>query len=310
MASRYDSNPFDEEDVNPFSDPAVRAQMTGKPSYLGNNFYESKPYNVPQVNSISPLAPERTSVGDATVEIPLGNMKDLKKREKELKDKEEQLRKREADVKRREDAAARAGIVLEEKNWPRFFPILHHDIAADIPAYLQRMQYFAYGSWLGILLCLTWNFISITGAWIQKTVSASYGVQIWFLAIIYILAGFPGSYFLWYRPLYRAMRSESALKFGWFFIAYLFHILFCIFCAVAPPIVFKGRSLTGILPAIQIFSDSVIIGIFYLVGFGLFVLESLLSLWVLREVYAYFRGTGKAAQLKREAARNVVGATI
>lgn len=32
------------------------------------------------------------------------------------------------------------------------------------------------------------------------------GVQTFLLGIIYMLAGFPLSYFLWYRPLYRAMR--------------------------------------------------------------------------------------------------------
>ncbi|PRQ47083.1 hypothetical protein RchiOBHm_Chr2g0095861 [Rosa chinensis] len=38
--------------------------------------------------------------------------------------------------------------------------------------------------------------------------------QIFFLAIIYALLGIPLSYVLWYRTLYRAMRTDSALKFG------------------------------------------------------------------------------------------------
>lgn len=32
------------------------------------------------------------------------------------------------------------------------------------------------------------------------------GVKIWFLAVIYFIAGAPGSYVLWYRPLYRVFR--------------------------------------------------------------------------------------------------------
>jgi hypothetical protein len=31
-------------------------------------------------------------------------------------------------------------------------------------------------------------------------------VKIWFLAVIYAICGIPGSFVLWYRPLYRAMR--------------------------------------------------------------------------------------------------------
>lgn len=44
-----------------------------------------------------------------------------------------------------------AGIVLEEKNFPPFFPIIHHDIPKDIPVHLQRMQYMAFASFLGTL---------------------------------------------------------------------------------------------------------------------------------------------------------------
>ena len=32
------------------------------------------------------------------------------------------------------------------------------------------------------------------------------GVTIWLLALIYFIAGVPGGYVLWYRPLYRAFR--------------------------------------------------------------------------------------------------------
>ncbi|KAF9609326.1 hypothetical protein IFM89_015581 [Coptis chinensis] len=206
MAGRYDSNPFDEEDVNPFSE-----------------------------------------------------------------------------VKRKEDAAARAGIVLEVKNWPPFFPIIHHDIANEIPIHLQRIQYMAFSTFLGLVLCLLWNIIAVTTAWIKGE-----GVKIWFLSIIYFISGVPGAYVLWYRPLYRAMRKESALTFGWFFLFYMLHIGFCIFAAVAPPIIFKGKSLTGILPAIDVISGRVIVG----------------------QVYMYFRGSGKAAQLKQEAARGAMRATL
>ncbi|KAL2459042.1 Secretory carrier-associated membrane protein [Forsythia ovata] len=91
-----------------------------------------------------------------------------------------------------------------------------------------------------------------------KTIIHPREVIIWFLAIIYFISGVPGAYVLWYRPLYRAMRTDSALKFTWFFLSYVvldnlalvpllymrFHIGFCIIAAVAPPIIFKEKSLT------------------------------------------------------------------
>ena len=288
MAGRYDSNPFDEEEVNPFYNPGSVPAATN--------------------SRLSPLKPEPVDYNygfGATVDIPLDSSTDLKKKEKELQAKETELRKREQEVRRREEAASRAGIVLEEKNWPPFFPIIHHDIANEIPIHLQKLQYVAFTTLLGLVLCLFWNVIAVTAAWIKGE-----GVKIWFLAIIYFIAGVPGAYVLWYRPLYRAFRNESALKFGWFFLFYLLHIGFCILAAVAPPIVFKGKSLTGILAAIDVLGDHALIGIFYFVGFGLFCIETLISIWVIQQVYMYFRGSGKAAEMKREAARGAMRAAI
>lgn len=204
---------------------------------------------------------------------------------KELAAWEVDLKRREKDIQRREVAVAKAGVTTDDKNWPPFFPIIHHDIANEIPAHAQRLQYLAFASWLGIVLCLVFNVIAVIVCWIKGG-----GVKIFFLATIYALLGCPLSYVLWYRPLYRAMRTDSALKFGWFFLFYLLHIGFCIFAAIAPPIVFHGKSLTGILAAIDVFSDHVLVGIFYLLGFALFCLESLLSFWVLQKIYMYFRG--------------------
>ncbi|XP_054792077.1 secretory carrier-associated membrane protein 4-like [Prosopis cineraria] len=263
----HDPNPFDEEEVNPFSNGV------GAP---GSKL------------RVPPAASEPLGFGqrhDATVDIPLENTSVSKKREQELATWEADLKRREQEIKRREDAIAKSGVVVEDKNWPPFFPVIHHDIANEIPVHAQRLQYLAFASWLGIVLCLVFNVVAVIICWIRGG-----GVKIFFLAVIYALLGVPLSYVLWYRPLYRAMRTDSALKFGWFFLFYLLHIAFCVIAAIAPPIVFHGKSLTGILAAIDVFSDHVFVGIFYLVGFALFCLEALLSLWVLQKIYMYFRG--------------------
>ncbi|PPD99368.1 hypothetical protein GOBAR_DD03630 [Gossypium barbadense] len=269
------------------------------------------PGSVPPATSrLSPLPPEPYDRG-ATVDIPLDSAKDLKAREKELKAKEAELNKREQELRRKEDAIAR-GIVIEDKNWPPYFPIIHHDIANEIPVHLQKIQYVAFTTLLGLVLCLTWNVVAVTTAWIKGE-----GPTIWFLAIIYFISGVPGGYVMWYRPLYRAMRTDSALKFGWFFCFTWYascfltlHIGFCIFASVAPPIIFKGKSLAGILPAIDLIGHNALVGIFYFIGFGFFCIESLLSVWVIQQVYMYFRGSGKADEMKREAARRTVAAAL
>ncbi|XP_022863062.1 secretory carrier-associated membrane protein 3-like [Olea europaea var. sylvestris] len=309
MAGRYDPNPFDDgEEVNPFADGGARGKAMGQSMFGGGSFYTTTGSVPPATNSrLSPLPPEPADFYNPTapVDIPLDSAADLKKKERELQAKEAELKRREQEVKRKEEAARRAGIVLEEKNWPPFFPIIHHDIANEIPIHLQKLQYVAFTTLLGLALSLFWNVIAVTTAWIKDG-----DPKIWFLSIIYFIAGVPGAYVLWYRPLYRAFRTESAMKFGWFFLFYLLHIGFCIFAAVAPPVVFKGKSLAGILPAVDFIGKHVIVGVFYFIGFGLFCLESVLSVWVIQQVYMYFRGSGKAAEMKREAARGAMRAAI
>ncbi|XP_022930790.1 secretory carrier-associated membrane protein 1-like [Cucurbita moschata] len=282
--SRYDSNPFD-DDVNPFSNSGAGGVQ-------------------PAPSRLSPL-PHETYDRGATIDIPLDTAKDLKAKEKELQAKEAELKKREQELKRREDAIARAGIVIEEKNWPPFFPLIHNDIANEIPIHLQNVQYVAFTTLLGLVVCLSWNIIAVTTAWINGE-----GPTIWFLAIIYLISGVPGAYVGWYRPLYRATRTDSALKFGWFFLVYSIHISFCVFSAVAPPIIFKGKSLTGILPAIDLLSSNALVGIFYFIGFAFFCIESLISIWVIQQVYMYFRGSGMAAEMKHEAAMGTLRAAF
>lgn len=100
-------------------------------------------------------------------------------------------------------------------------------------------------------------------------------VFIWLNPILLVLACFC---FITMRHLL-CYRTDSALKFGWFFLCYSasfiyiflavtinyvlillsalftylflivskqFHILFCVLAAVAPPIIFKGKSLTWV----------------------------------------------------------------
>nr|XP_043639782.1 secretory carrier-associated membrane protein 1-like [Erigeron canadensis] len=259
-------------------------------------------------SKLSPLSHERVEYEHGTsVNMPFDTTSpmDLKAKEKELQAKEAELKRREEELKKREEAIARSGIVIEPKNWPPFYPLIHHDIANEIPIHLQKMQYVAFGSWLGLILCLSWNLVVVTVGWFQGE-----GVSIWLLAVIYIITGVPGSYLLWYRPLYRAMRTDSAIKFSFFFMTYICHILFCTFATLAPPIFIEGKSLTGIMPAIDYLTWNATLGGLYFIGFGLFAVETAISVWVIQQVYLYFRGSGKAAEMKRDATRRTMMAAL
>ncbi|KAH9687197.1 Secretory carrier-associated membrane protein 4 [Citrus sinensis] len=246
MNRHHDPNPFDEEEVNPFSVISISLSPFFAPSpdlsFIYEGFFSNGPAAPASRSQVPSVTSEPIGFGQkygATVDIPLDNMNEPKKKERELASWEADLKRREKEIKRREEAIAKAGIPTDDRNWPPFFPIIHHDVSKEIPIHAQRLQYLAFASWLGIVLCLVFNVIAVIVCWIKGG-----GVKIFFLATIYALLGVPMSYVLWYRPLYRAMRTDSALKFSWFFLFYLIHIGFCIFAAIAPPVVFHGKSLT------------------------------------------------------------------
>ncbi|XP_050877850.1 secretory carrier-associated membrane protein-like [Lathyrus oleraceus] len=213
------------------------------------------------------------------------------------------------EVRRKEEAIARAGIVIEEKNWPPFFPIIHHDIANEIPIHLRTLQYVAFFSLLGKLsdpVFFLWGRLLVEQGSTVLEIPSSRSAPSCLIAAFGLsslqppASSLPLSMMVDDR-LYDA-GTDSAIKFGWFFMFYLLHIGFCILAAVAPPIVFKGKSLTGILSAIDVVGDYTLVGIFYFIGFGFFCLETLISIWVIQQVYMHFRGGGKTAEMKREAA--------
>ncbi|KAI3804082.1 hypothetical protein L1987_32252 [Smallanthus sonchifolius] len=231
---------------------------------------------------------------------PFGG-EDLRAKERDLEAKEAELNRREEELKRKEDAITRAGIVVEEKNWPPFFPLIHHDIPNEIPLHLQRTQYVAFTTLLGIIVCLIWNLVAVTMAWIKGAAS-----EIWFLAVIYLITGIPGAYVLWYRPLYRAMRTNGALMFGFFFFAYSFHLLFCVYASIAPPMIFKGKSLTGILPALDVLPDNGVVGVTSFFQIFAFHIKRTLVTNRNTEVLRYFRSSGKVEEVKRDVRRSTM----
>nr|XP_043612309.1 secretory carrier-associated membrane protein 3-like [Erigeron canadensis] len=274
MAGHHDHNPFShDDDINPFSN-------------------HHKLHGVTPTSKLSTLAPEPAlgyGFGGAA-NTSLDTPAKLKKKQKELEAKEAELNKREEILRQKEAAVARAGVVIRPKNWPSFYPLVHHDIAGDIPLHLQKIQYVAYATLLGVPISLLWNLITS----IAILVSDSAGIYIFFSAI-YFLLGPPGAFYFWYRPLYRAFKTNNGMNFGCFFFNYAYHIVFFTFAAIGPRILFTGLHFAGILNALKLLSDKhPVLAIMSFIGFGFFALELLLSIWVMQQVYRTFRGNPKA----------------
>ncbi|KAK9058000.1 hypothetical protein SSX86_022840 [Deinandra increscens subsp. villosa] len=264
-----DRNPFaHDDDINPFSNH----------------------HGVPRSSRLSTLAPEPALYTHVvTTNDALETPAKLKKKQKELEIKEAELNRREEILRRKEEALTRSGVVIDNKNWPSFYPLVHHDIAGDIPIQLQRIQYVAYATLLGVPISLFWNLITS----IAIFVSDAAGIYIFF-SIIYFLLGPPGAFYFWYRPLYRAFRKNNGMHFGCFFFNYAYHIVFFALATIGPRIAFQGLHFAGILNALKLMGKHPALGIMSFIGFGLFLIELVLSIWVMQQVYRVFRGNAKA----------------
>lgn len=222
-------------------------------------------------------------------------------REKELEERAKALDRREAELNRREQELG-AG---RPKNWPsKYFRIAYHDIDEEIPEPSRRAVHFAHYSFWGLAVCLTYNFF-FAASGIMFTRGK---FDAWLMAAIYLVLGVPGAYYLWYRRLYNAAKRDSALLFGWFFLMYLGHIVFCFYAMIAPSNAFGSPtySLTGIMSMIAAFEEkdahADALGGIYVFGFILFTVELVLSVYTMRIVYMAFRGSGHTLQEARSAA--------
>lgn len=223
------------------------------------------------------------------------------------------MSRREAELNRREAELRRLELELrsnpgsKRKNWPRYCPCIHHDIAGEIPAAVQPVVRSGYYAFLGLIICLFWNLVCTAGYLIANGSIATF---LW--GGLYFVGGIPGGWYLWYGRLYHSSIKDSAFGYGLFFLFFTTaHLIFTGWSALAPPIL-NSTSHAGFWITVQtIFPNNAGLGIIYFIGSGLWTLEFVWSFWTLQRVYGAFRGKGMtAADVKRDAARNAVAATV
>lgn len=218
---------------------------------------------------------------------------------------EADLNAREAELKRWEADLRSSGRLKPKKNWPRCCPVAVMDIQAEVPVALQSVVSVAYLSFLGLCVCLLYQLAAVIVA--LALINIKQGrLSGFFLALIYLVIGIPGAWFVWYIRLYTASIKDAAFTYAWFFLAYLIHIFWCIWSAVSPPILFNKWSYCGWITAIvAALPQHKVVGIVYIVGAIMWSAEALLSIWVLKDVYSNFRGNKGEERLKSAALQSV-----
>ncbi|XP_038017783.1 secretory carrier-associated membrane protein 3 [Motacilla alba alba] len=294
---------------NPFQDPAA---LQARPGAVldGYNPFESDapppPFQTPSVappppvpaaaqppRKASPTEPRnygsygsQASAAAATAE--------LLKRQEELNRKAEELDRRERELQN----AALGGAQTRLNNWPplpSFCPVkpcFYQDIPVEIPADFQKTVTTMYYLWMASTIALFLNFLSSL-AWFCVDPSSGSGFG---LSILWALLYTPCSFVCWYRPMYKAFRSDSSFNFFvFFFVFFAQNVMYVLQAIGIPNWGFSG----WILSLIALRTNKAVAVMMILVSLS-FTAVAVLGIIMLKKIHSLYRRTGASFQKAQE----------
>ncbi|XP_062819529.1 secretory carrier-associated membrane protein 2 isoform X1 [Anolis carolinensis] len=299
----FDTNPFaDPVEVNPFQDPAV-TQLTNATQggldefnpFTENSRLTNATQTIPatQPGGASQPAVLQPSVEPTPQAVASAAQAGLLQQQEELERKAAEL-----DRKERELQNSAAGFNPRQNNWPplpKQFPIkpcFYQDFAADIPADYQRTCKMLYYLWMFHSITLLLNLLACL-AWF--TVKTDRGVDFG-LSILWFILFTPCAFLCWYRPIYKAFRSDSSFSFFVFFFVFFCQIAIYIIQAVGIP----GWGDSGWIAALSEIGYSLPVAIIMMVVASFFTICAVLALILLKQVHSLYRRTGASFQRAQE----------
>ncbi|CAF4825687.1 unnamed protein product [Pieris macdunnoughi] len=301
--SNFEDNPFSDPAIdNPFADPAVQ-QVARNTSAVTQGLDDYNPFDgqqnanqstLPQqptqpaiMQAVSPPATgQYTRPGPAAqTQAPPSNFTtaDFQRRQEELERKAEELARREAEL--------RAGSAGRRNNWPplpSFCPVqpcFYQDINVDIPLEFQRIVRHLYHLWMFHSLVLAMNII---GGMAMMIAGIDGGVTVFGLSILYFILLTPFSFICWYRPIYKAFRSDSSFNFMVFFFIFLFQIII----TVVQSIGIENGGSCGLIMCLETFGKNVGVGIVTLIVTIGFITCVVADILLMTKVHRIYRSTG------------------
>ncbi|CDZ97160.1 Secretory carrier membrane protein [Phaffia rhodozyma] len=218
-------------------------------------------------------------------ENPFASSTELPQVQPSFAEREAALNAREAELARREQEIAASGI--QPNNWPKWYPIMHHDIHAVIPEQSRALMTRLYHLWLALVVTLIVNIVACVLLLIS---GASDGAKDMIGAAVYIpFIGIPSLY-LWYRPIYYGYAKEHAFFFYLYYIFAGFHILFSVYMVVGIP----STGSAGLINMIAMFAGqhwaAAVLCVLASVGW---VIQLFGSLLFYRQIWAHGKAAGQ-----------------
>ncbi|XP_032417630.1 secretory carrier-associated membrane protein 5-like [Xiphophorus hellerii] len=161
----------------------------------------------------------------------------------------------------------------------------------EIPEQHRSMCKKMYNLWILNSATLAVNFIGCF-AWMF----GGGGVTNFGLSLIWLLMFTPCSYVCWFRPIYKAFKTDSSFNFMLFFFVFMAQVGISIIQSIGIP----GWGVCGWLATISFFSYNIFIALVMLVPTIMFTAVAALSFIALTKIHNFYRGTGASMSKAQE----------
>ncbi|XP_069347981.1 secretory carrier-associated membrane protein 5 [Eulemur rufifrons] len=194
-------------------------------------------------------------------------------------------------VRRRGQAAGPAGATMAEKvnNFPplpKFIPLkpcFYQDFEADIPPQHLSMTKRLYYLWMLNSVTLAVNLVGCLAWLIGGGGATNFG-----LAFLWLILFTPCSYVCWFRPIYKAFKTDSSFSFMAFFFTFMAQMVISIIQAVGIP----GWGVCGWIATISFFGTNIGSAVVMLIPTVMFTVVAVFSFIALSMVHKFYRGSG------------------
>ncbi|XP_037549423.1 secretory carrier-associated membrane protein 3 [Nematolebias whitei] len=305
--SQYTSFPEPMEDQNPFQDPAV-AQHSSSTGYATLDLYNpfDKPAGPPPpYEAASPppppapaqTPPSRTTPTETRNYGSYNSQPVVNAATSELQRRQEELEKKAQDLERRERELQSHSLgpgATRQHNWPplpSFCPVgpcFYQDINVEISQRFQRIVSIMYYFWLFCAFTLCFNLISSLAYFCTDTSTGSgFG-----LSILWALLFTPCSFVCWYRPVYKAFRSDSSFNFFFFFFIFFAQVGVFIIMTIGIP----NSGFSGWIVSLAALSRSKAVGVIMIINAICFSAQTAMGIVLLKKVHSMYRQTEASFQ--------------
>ncbi|XP_034241466.1 secretory carrier-associated membrane protein 1 [Thrips palmi] len=306
--SGFDENPFSEPTIdNPFEDPAVR-QVTTSTNNAQRGLEDYNPFEdqQPQPKMMGGGAGGATMFRPPTAQSAImqpsqeatpppsynRSAQQTQMTTAEFQRRQEELEKKAQELARKEEELKNAPYNVKRNNWPPlpekccFQPCFYQDIAVDIPHEFQKIVQQLYYAWMFHSCVMVLNILGGLALLFRAGDFSTFG-----LGILYMMLFAPVSFLCWFRPAYKAFRSDSSFNFMVFFFVFFFQLVVTSIQAIGIP----GSGTCGILTALKSFDKSasgIAVGIILLIVACGFIGAAVMDLLLLSKIHRIYRSTG------------------